>query len=224
MKIAIDGPSGAGKSTISKLLANKLGYVYIDTGAMYRAIGLFAITNGFNTKSDVDKIIEMLNHVEIKIVCGKLRQEVFLNNENVTDKIRTPEVSIAASDVAVIPQVRLKLVEMQRNLAEGNDVIMDGRDIGTYVLPDAQIKIFLTASAESRAQRRYDELVKNGIETTFEEVLSDVNKRDKNDSEREFSPLSVAEDATVIDTTDNSLEESVDLIEKFITQEMRDKS
>ena len=223
MKIAIDGPSGAGKSTISKLLANKLEFVYIDTGAMYRAIGLCALDRGYNTKSDVDDIVKMLDDVEVKIVCGALRQEVFLNEENITDKIRTPEVSIAASDVAVIPQVRLKLVEMQRNLAEGNNVIMDGRDIGTYVLPDAEIKIYLTASAESRAKRRYDELIEKGINTTLEEVLTDVIMRDKNDSEREFSPLKIAEDATVIDTTEYNLEESVKLIENFITQEMESK-
>lgn len=223
MKIAIDGPSGAGKSTISKLLANKLGFIYIDTGAMYRAIGLNAIACGFDTKKDVDKIIQMLDNVEIKISCGVQRQEVFLNNKNITDDIRIPEVSIAASDVAVIPAVRLKLVELQRKLAEGNDVIMDGRDIGSYVLPDAEIKIYLTASAESRAKRRYDELVEKGIETTYEEVLFDVNKRDKNDSEREFSPLAIADGATVIDTTFNNLQESIEIIEKFILQEMKKK-
>lgn len=223
MKIAIDGPSGAGKSTISKILAKNLGYIYIDTGAMYRAIGLHALLCGFNTKSDTDKIINMLKDIDIKISCGDLRQEVFLNNENITDKIRTPEVSIAASDVAVIPQVRSKLVELQRNLAEGNDVIMDGRDIATFVLPDAEIKIFLTASAESRAKRRFKELNEKGIVTTFEEVLSDVIKRDKNDSEREINPLKIAEDATVIDTTDYNFDESVELIEKFIVQEMKSK-
>lgn len=221
MKIAIDGPSGAGKSTISKLLANKLGFIYIDTGAMYRAIGLNALSCGFDTKNDIDKIIQMLEDVEIKISCGVQRQEVFLNDKNVTDDIRTPEVSIAASNVAVIPKVRIKLVELQRKLAEGNDVIMDGRDIGSYVLPDAEIKIFLTASAESRAKRRYDELIEKGIETTYEEVLSDVNKRDKNDSEREFSPLTIADGATVIDTTFNNLPESIEIIEKFILQEMK---
>jgi len=223
MKIAIDGPSGAGKSTISKLLANKLGFIYIDTGAMYRAIGLQSILFGLDTKNDIDKIIAMLDEVEIQILCGSHRQEVILNGENITDKIRTPEVSIAASDVAVIPQVRLKLVEMQRELAEGNDVIMDGRDIGSYVLPDAEIKIFLTASAESRAERRYTELIEKGIKTTYEDVLTDVNKRDKNDSEREFSPLKVAENATIIDTTGNSLEKSVEIIEKFVLQEMENK-
>ena len=221
MKIAIDGPSGAGKSTIAKLLANKLDFIYIDTGAMYRAIGLCALSFGLNTKSDIDKIISKLPDIDIKISCGDVRQEVFLNNENITDKIRTPEVSAAASDVATIPEVRSKLVEMQRSLADGNDVIMDGRDIGTNVLPDAEIKIFLTASAESRAQRRYLELIEKGISTSYEEVLQDVNARDKNDSEREFNPLTIATDATVIDTTDINLEESVELIEKFITQEMK---
>lgn len=224
MKIAIDGPSGAGKSTISKLLAKELGFLYIDTGAMYRAIGLCALSYGYDTKQDVKKIVKMLSDVDIKILWGVDRQEVFLNGDNITDKIRTPEVSIAASDVAVIPEVRIKLVEMQRKLAEGNDVIMDGRDIATYVLPDAEIKIYLTATAEDRARRRYEELVEKGIETTYCEVLTDVNKRDKNDSEREFSPLKVADDATVIDTTGKSLDESIEFIKEFLTQEMKKSS
>lgn len=223
MKIAIDGPSGAGKSTISKIIATKLEFVYIDTGAMYRAIGLNALKVGLDTKVDVVKIINMLDAIDINIVCGVQRQEVFLNGENITDLIRTPEVSIAASDVAVIPEVRLKLVDLQRELAKGNDVIMDGRDIGTYVLPDAEIKIFLTASAESRAQRRFAELIEKGVDTTYEEVLSDVNKRDKNDSSRKFSPLKIAEDAIIVDTTNNNLQESIERIEKIIVREMEKK-
>lgn len=221
MKIAIDGPSGAGKSTISKLVANKLGFVYIDTGAMYRTIGLCALNNAFDTKKDISKIIDMLDNIDIDIVTDSSVQKMFLNGNDVTTLIRTPEVSIAASDVAVIPEVRIKLVEIQRKLAAGKNVIMDGRDIATYVLPDAEIKIFLTASPESRAQRRYDELVEKGIDTTFEQVLEDVNARDENDSSREFSPLKIADDAKVIDTTGNSLEESIQVIEEYVLNEMR---
>ena len=220
MKIAIDGPSGAGKSTISKLLATKLGFVYIDTGAMYRTIGLSAIINKLDTKNDVSQIISMLEDITIDIVLEDSIQKMFLNGEDVTDYIRTPEVSIAASDVAVIPEVRIKLVEIQRQLAEGKNVIMDGRDIATYVLPNAEIKIFLTASAEDRAQRRYAELVANGVNVTFEQVLKDVNKRDENDSSRAFSPLKVDDNAHIIDTTGNTLEQSVGIIEEYILKEM----
>ncbi|MBQ2897428.1 MAG: (d)CMP kinase [Clostridia bacterium] len=220
MKIAIDGPSGAGKSTISKCVAAKLGFVYIDTGAMYRTIGLSAVNNKFDTKKDIESIIKMLDEINIDISLDASGQRMYLNGNDVTDLIRTPEVSAAASDVAVIPEVRIKLVELQRKLAEGKNVIMDGRDIATYVLPDAEIKIFLTASAESRAERRYKELLSRGISTTFEQVLIDVNNRDENDSKREFSPLKVDDNAKIIDTTGNSLEESITVIKEFIIKEM----
>ncbi len=220
MKIAIDGPSGAGKSTISKCVAKKFGFVYIDTGAMYRTIGLYALNNNLDTKRDISQIIALLDGLKIDISLDTAGQRMFLNDEDVTDKIRTPEVSMAASDVAAIPEVRIKLVELQRNLAKGKNVVMDGRDIATYVLPDAEIKIFLTASAESRAQRRYDELIDKGIKTTFEQVLQDVINRDTNDSKREFSPLRIDESAKVIDTTGNTLDESISVVEKYIMQEM----
>lgn len=220
MKIAIDGPSGAGKSTISKLVAKKLGFVYIDTGAMYRTVGLCAVNNKFDTKKDIECIIKMLDEITIDISLSDIGQRMFLNGDDVTNYIRTPEVSIAASDVATIPEVRVKLVELQRKLADGKNVIMDGRDIATYVLPDAEIKIFLTASAESRAQRRYEELISKGISTTFEQVLIDVNNRDENDSKRTFSPLRVDDEAHIIDTTGNSLEMSVKIVEEFIIKEM----
>lgn len=220
MKIAIDGPSGAGKSTISKCVAKKFGFVYIDTGAMYRTIGLCALNNNLDTKRDISQIIALLDGLKIDISLDTAGQRMFLNDEDVTDKIRTPEVSMAASDVAAIPEVRIKLVELQRNLAKGKNVVMDGRDIATYVLPDAEIKIFLTASAESRAQRRYDELIDKGTKTTFEQVLQDVINRDTNDSKREFSPLRIDESAKVIDTTGNTLDESISVVEKYIMQEM----
>lgn len=220
MKIAIDGPSGAGKSTISKCVAKKFGFVYIDTGAMYRTIGLYALNNNLDTKRDISQIIALLDGLKIDISLDTAGQRMFLNDEDVTDKIRTPEVSMAASDVAAIPEVRIKLVELQRNLAKGKNVVMDGRDIATYVLPDAEIKIFLTASAESRAQRRYDELIDKGIKTTFEQVLQDVINRDTNDSKREFSPLRIDESAKVIDTTGNTLDVSISVVEKYIMQEM----
>jgi len=220
MQIAIDGPSGAGKSTISKCIAQNLGFVYIDTGAMYRTIGLCAIRNQLDTKNNSELIINMLDNISIDIELDSAGQRMFLNGEDVTEKIRTPEVSAAASDVAAIPEVRNKLVEMQRNLAGGKNVIMDGRDIATNVLPNAEIKIFLTASAESRAQRRFEELLLRGVKTTFEQVLADVNNRDENDSNRNFCPLCIDNDAKIIDTTGNSLEESIKIINKYILQEM----
>ena len=180
MKIAIDGPSGAGKSTIAKIVAKNLGYVYIDTGAMYRAIGLYAIKNSIDTKSS--DIVPYLNDISIDITYVEGEQQIFLNGKNVSSEIRTPEVSIAASDVGTIKEVREKLVDIQRNLAQSVDVIMDGRDVGTHVLPDAEIKIFLTASAEKRAERRFVELKEKGVDCTFEEVLEDMKLRDKNDT------------------------------------------
>lgn len=211
MKIAIDGPAGAGKSTISKAAAKKLGFIYIDTGAMYRAVGLAAVRQGIDT-TDTEGVTYILDDIEISISYDESGQQIFLNGENVSAHIRLPEISVAASNVAVIPAVRLKLVELQRELASHNDVLMDGRDIGTYVLPDAEVKIFLTASVEERAMRRYRELVEKGIQADFDEVKADMEYRDKNDSEREFAPLKPAEDSIILDNTDLSLEQSVDKI------------
>ncbi len=211
MKIAIDGPAGAGKSTISKAAAKKLGFIYIDTGAMYRAVGLAAVRQGIDT-TDTEGVTSILDDIEISISYDESGQQIFLNGENVSAHIRLPEISVAASNVAVIPAVRLKLVELQRELAAHNDVLMDGRDIGTYVLPDAEVKIFLTASVEERAMRRYRELVEKGIQADFDEVKADMEYRDKNDSEREFAPLKPAEDSIILDNTDLSLEQSVDKI------------
>lgn len=211
MKIAIDGPAGAGKSTISKGAAKRLGFVYIDTGAMYRAIGLAAVRRGIDT-ADAEGVKSILGDVDVEIRHNENGQLIFLNGEDVSADIRLPEISVAASDVAVIPEVRLKLVELQRKLAADTDVIMDGRDIGTYVLPDAELKIYLTASAEERANRRCRELKEKGVETDFEAVKADIEYRDKNDSGREFAPLKPADDSVYMDNTDMTLEESIDKV------------
>lgn len=211
MKIAIDGPAGAGKSTISKAVAEKLGFIYIDTGAMYRAVGLSAVRNGIDT-SDAEGVISLLGDINIELSYNENGQQIFLNGENVSADIRMPEISSAASNVAVIPEVRLKLVELQRQLASQNDVLMDGRDIGTYVLPDAEVKIFLTASVEERAARRYRELLEKGVDVDFSDVKADIISRDKNDSEREFAPLKPADDSITVDNTNLNIQQSVDEI------------
>lgn len=205
--IAIDGPSGAGKSTLAKKIAKKLGYIYLDTGAMYRAFGLFAIENGVDfSKPDSEikeKLEELTEAFSLDVVYEGDNQQVIANGRNVTGMIRTPEVSIAASKVGVVPKVRLKLVELQREIASRSDVVMDGRDIGSYVLPDAAVKVFVTASVEVRAQRRFIELKAKGNEAvTYEEVLADMKFRDANDSSRAFAPLKQAEDAVLLDTSD----------------------
>ncbi len=207
--IAIDGPGGAGKSTIAKIIAKKLGCVYIDTGAMYRAVGLFAVRKGIDTENS-EALSKVLDEIEIDIenLGGEMR--IFLCGEDVSDKIRTPEISMAASNVAKAVPVRLKLVQLQRKLAEKTSVIMDGRDIGSYVLPNADAKIYLTADVEDRAQRRYDELILKGQQVDFNDVLEDMKKRDYNDSNRDFAPLCKAEDALLVDTTGLELEQSVE--------------
>ncbi|MBR5155659.1 MAG: (d)CMP kinase [Clostridia bacterium] len=217
-KIAIDGPAGAGKSTIAKLAARELGIVYVDTGAMYRAIGLATIRAGINPNKDIAEVEELLPQMNIEIAHSEGGQSVFLNGEDVSVEIRLPEVSVAASDVSKIPVVRTKLLELQRNLAEKTDVIMDGRDIGTVVLPNAQLKIFLTASVEERAMRRYRELMEKGVECDFDLVKSDMEYRDKNDSEREIAPLKPAVDSVIVDTTGKNLDESVELIMQIINE------
>ncbi len=215
-KVAIDGPAGAGKSTIAKAAAAQMHLVYIDTGAMFRAIGLGCIRAGLNPNTDIEKIIELLPSMNIDISHGENGQEIFLNGENVSSEIRMPQVSVAASDVSKIPEVRQKLLMLQRSIAEKTDVIMDGRDIGTVVLPDAKLKIFLTASVEERAMRRYKELLEKGVECSFDEVKADMEYRDKNDSQREIAPLKPAEDSVIVDTTGKTLQESVDMILELI--------
>ncbi len=211
LKIAIDGPAGAGKSTIAKSVAKTLGFVYIDTGAMYRAIGLAAHRRGIDT-TDAAAVSAILDEIEVSISHDARGQRVYLNKEDVSEEIRLPEISVAASHVAVIPAVRLKLVELQRKLAQQTDVIMDGRDIGTYVLPDAQLKIFLTADLAERARRRYAELTEKGVATTLDAVTEDMAFRDKNDSGRDFAPLKPAQDSVMVDSTAMTLDETVEKI------------
>lgn len=207
INVAIDGPAGAGKSSISKAVAAKLGCIYVDTGAMYRACALYAIENGINI--DAVSLESHLDEINVEIKYNEDGQRIILNGKDVSTRIREADVSIGASNIAVIPSVRLKLVELQREMADKNSVVMDGRDIGTYVLPNAEVKIFLTASIDERARRRLAELEQKGTVTDFESVKKDMAYRDKNDSEREFAPLRQADDAVLLDTTELSFDEVV---------------
>jgi cytidylate kinase len=212
IQIAIDGPSGAGKSTMAKIIAKELGILYLDTGAMYRAVALKAIWSGIDTKN-TEALSEMVKNIDLNIVYEDGIQKVILDGKDVTEDIRTQKVTVGSSDVAVIPAVRGKMVELQREIAQERSVIMDGRDIGTKVLPDADVKIFLTASVEDRTRRRYDELKEKGtLKQTFEELKEEMAYRDKNDSSRAHSPLKKAEDAILLDTTGFSVEDSVKTI------------
>jgi cytidylate kinase len=216
--VAIDGPSGAGKSTLAKMCAEKLGFLYVDTGAIYRSVGL-AVKNAGLDSSDDAAVAKLLKSIKISMSYDTDGlQRMFLNGLDVTDEIRQPEISIYASDVSAIPEVRNFLLEMQRNLALENNVIMDGRDIGTVVLPYADVKIFLTADAAERARRRYDELLLRGISANYDEVLKDIEYRDRNDSGRAVAPLRPAEGAIILDTTGNSLFESFDIICNIIRE------
>ncbi len=218
--IAIDGPAGAGKSTIAKLAAKELSFIYVDTGALYRAIGLCAYRNNIGSK-DVDAILDMLKDIKVELAFNdKKEQIVLLNGEDVSGFIRTPEISMYASDVSAIPQVRAFLLDLQRNMAKTNNVIMDGRDIGTVVLPDAQIKIFLTASPQVRAKRRYDELIEKGMDVKFDDILNDVITRDYNDSHRDVAPLKPANDSILVDTSDLDLEQSVEKLLSIMKERM----
>ncbi len=217
-KVAIDGPSGAGKSTIAKRAAQTLGFVYIDTGAMYRTVALACLNEKVNIKENPEKAIGVVNNISIDIDYIEGEQRIFLNDEDVSHKIRTPEVSMGASDVSAIGAVREKLVSLQRELAGTKNVIMDGRDIGTHVLPDADVKIFLTASAEVRAERRFKELIEKGTKVSYEDVLSDIIKRDRQDETREVSPLRRAEDAVLADTSELTLDESIELVLDLINK------
>ncbi len=215
-KIAIDGPAGAGKSTIAKSVANSLGYIYIDTGAMYRCVGLAAIRNNIDINADTCAVEALMEGIDISVSYENGTQKIFLNGEDVSDTIRTPEASLAASAVSAIPKVREMLVSLQRKLASSQNVVMDGRDIGTVVFPDAEVKIFLTADPRVRAKRRFDELSQKGENVTFDDVLSDMIKRDKQDINRKVSPLKAAEDAVMLDTSDLTLQQSVDAVLKIV--------
>lgn len=211
ISVAIDGPVGAGKSTIARTAAQRLGFIYCDTGALYRTVGLFCKRDGADLDSP-EEIAARLPKIRLEIRLVDGIQRVYLNGEDVSELIRTPEISTAASKVSAVPEVRAALLGMQRDIAASNNVIMDGRDIGTVVLPNARVKIFLTASAEVRARRRYDELVAKGERVTFEETLRDVNERDYRDMHRETAPLRRAEDATEADTSELDFEQSVELV------------
>ncbi|WP_316631217.1 (d)CMP kinase [uncultured Ruminococcus sp.] len=207
--IAIDGPAGAGKSTIARLAAKELGYIYVDTGALYRTIGLAASRRKL-TAEDKEQIIAMLPAIKVELAFNDRQEQiVLLDGEDVSGLIRTPEISMMASAVSAIPEVRAYLLDLQRDMAHTNNVIMDGRDIGTVVLPDAQIKIFLSASPECRARRRYDELIEKGMDVKYEDILSDVIARDYADSHRDIAPLKPADDAISVDTSGEDLETSV---------------
>lgn len=218
INVAIDGPAGAGKSTISRKAAAELGYIYIDTGALYRTVGLNALRKGADLQSD-DAIVATLTDdvkVELKFIDGE--QRMFLSGEDVSDKIRTPEASMAASRVSAVPKVREYLFDLQKKLASENNCVMDGRDIGTVVLPDADVKIFLTASPEARAERRYKELTEKGMDVKLEDVLADMIKRDYDDSHRAIAPLKQADDAILCDTSNIGLQESIELIIRTIKE------
>lgn len=211
MKIAIDGPAGAGKSATAKALAKALDFIYVDTGALYRGIGLYVLRKGAKP-SAIEEVVPLLAEINIEMRHIDGEQHIFLNGEDVSGFIRTEAVSSAASDVSAIPAVRDFLFDMQRDIAEKNDVVMDGRDIGTVVLPDAELKIFLTAKPETRAERRVKQLAEKGVVESFDDVLADVIQRDYNDSHREFRPLKLAEDGILMDNTELPLEETVNRI------------
>ena len=217
ISVAIDGPAGAGKSTLSRKAAELLGFIYVDTGALYRTVGLKFSKKGFGTDLNCD-IQSILDDTTVANRFVEGEQRVFLDGEDVSDEIRTPTASMMASAVSAKGEVRAFLLEMQRKLARENNVLMDGRDIGTVVLPDATVKIFLTASAEDRAQRRYNELTEKGMNVTFKEVYDDMIKRDYNDSHREIAPLKQADDAVLADTTGFDQQESLRLILKIIKE------
>ncbi len=217
--IAIDGPAGAGKSTIARVLARELGFIYVDTGALYRTIGHYMLSHGIAIE-DTDAVVAALDGLTVSVEYVDGEQHVFANGEDVNAYIRTPEVSMAASAVSAIPAVRTFLLQVQRDMAATRSVVMDGRDIGTTILPDARIKIFLTASPEARAQRRYAELCEKGVTTTYDEVLADMVKRDYDDTHRAASPLRQAADAVLVDTSDDTLEEAIARMKQVVTERL----
>lgn len=219
INVAIDGPAGAGKSTVARAAAKELGFIYVDTGALYRAVGVHCLRNNIVT-TDAESVRAILDDitVELKFIDGV--QHVFLNGDDVSTEIRLPEASMAASNVSAIPSVRAFLFDLQRDIAAKNNCLMDGRDIGTVVLPNAKVKIFLTADPEERAMRRFKELQEKGSNVTYKEVLDDLLVRDYNDSHREIAPLKPAEDSVVINTTGYTLEESINKIIETVKEKM----
>lgn len=222
INVAIDGPAGAGKSTVARGAAKELGYIYVDTGALYRTVALAATRNG--VFESAEKTEQMLKDITVDLAFDDAgAQCVYLNGEDVSSLIRTPEISMAASNVSKIPAVRAFLLGLQRDIAAKNNVIMDGRDIATVVLPDAQVKIFLTASPECRAERRYKELLEKGENVKYDDVLADVNARDYQDSHREIAPLKPAEDSVIADTSGKSLPQSIEMIISVIKEKTNGK-
>lgn len=220
INVAIDGPSGAGKSSIARVASERLGFLYIDTGAMFRSLAYKAQSLGIDIASDKDALEAMLNDTRLEIKRIDSNQHMILDGEDITSLIRTPEVSRGASDIAVIAFVREWILKLERKLASENDCIMDGRDIATHVLPDADVKIFLTASPEARAERRLLELKDKGMDVSFEDVLAEMKYRDKQDSERDIAPLKKADDAVLADTTNNTFEQSVELVLDIIKRKI----
>jgi len=206
--VAIDGPAGAGKSTIARAVAAELGFIYVDTGALYRAVGLYGLRKNADTTS-ADQMLPLLEEIRVELAYVEGEQRVLLNGEDVSQAIRVNEASMAASNVSAIPGVRSFLFDLQKNMAKTHNVVMDGRDIGTVVLPDAQVKIFLTATPEERATRRYNELLEKGQKVDFDQLLAEVKQRDYNDSHRATAPLKQAEDAVLVDTTGLEKEQSI---------------
>jgi cytidylate kinase len=217
INIAIDGPAGAGKSTIAKTVSKELGYIYVDTGALYRTVGLNALRKGVDTK-DAEGVIATLDGLNVSLRFVDNEQRVFLGEEDVSAAIRQNEVSMAASNVSAIPKVREFLFDLQRDIAKNNNCIMDGRDIGTVVLPDAQIKLFLTASAEARADRRYKELVEKGQTVDYDVILKEIKERDYQDSHREIAPLKQADDAILVDSTEMDLPATINYMLNIIKE------
>lgn len=218
MKIAIDGPAGAGKSTVARAVAQKLNLNYLDTGAMYRAAAYAMIEQGIDP-TDWEKVLVALPSLDMKIIYENGVQKVLLDSKDATPYLRTPRISKGASDIAVIPELRLKLVELQREVANAYDLVMDGRDIGTYVLPDAEFKFFITASPRERAKRRYLELKETAPNADINEIEREIIARDKTDSEREFAPLKQAEDAILVDTTELNREQVIDCVSAYVMGE-----
>lgn len=220
INIAIDGPAGAGKSSTAKLVAKKLGYIYVDTGALYRTVGLYSIRKGIDTK-DTEKVIATLPDIKVELKFVDGAQHVFLNGEDVSEDIRTPEASMGASNVSAIPKVREFLFDLQRSIAAENNCIMDGRDIGTVVLPNADVKIFLTTSVEERANRRYKEMLEKGEEADYNDILEDIKKRDYQDSHREVAPLKQAADAIYVDNGGYNLEDGAEDLLRIIKEHLK---
>ena len=217
INIAIDGPAGAGKSTIARALAAELGYIYVDTGALYRTVGLNAMRRGAET-NDAEAVTATLPSADVSLRFVDGEQRVYLGEEDVSLAIRTPEASMAASNVSTIPAVRDFLLDLQRSIAAQNNCIMDGRDIGTVILPDAQVKIYLTASAEVRAARRYNELLEKGMQADYDTVLAEMIQRDEQDMNRAVAPLKQADDAVLVDTSDMNPQQVVDAIKKIVEE------